>query len=372
MPSAPATNWRKEFGLEERKSPAFFSGPQEIDEAGSAAPLPHALRRAFEELQLDGVLCLEKTPVIYFRQIERIEAPEVARLHRLFWNQGVAPILVLITQDQVHVYSGLTLPADVQGGRAQDYGLVESLNRVGERLRAFILSVESGEYFHTHRRSFDPRQRVDRTLLRNLQSAREKLAQVPAARLSPYTLDALLCRLVFTCYLFDRQVIGRGYIQSLDIQNADHLRDILSRESRTKAKEELYTLFERLSRDFNGDLFSDDLKTEARQVRVEHIDILDRFFQAADMESGQQSFWPYDFSIIPVETISAIYEHFLKAGDEEEKKASGAFYTPRFLAELVLDVTLEGVRSLLDKRFLDPACGSGIFLVGLFNRMAEE
>src|SRR5207253_5023261 len=39
---------------------------------------------------------------------------------------------------------------------------------------------------------------------------------------------------------------------------------------------------------------------------------------------------------------------------------------------MVLDVALEGMSSLLDKRFLDPACGSGIFLVGLFNRLAEE
>ena len=37
-----------------------------------------------------------------------------------------------------------------------------------------------------------------------------------------------------------------------------------------------------------------------------------------------------------------------------------------------MDVALEGETSLLDKRFLDPACGSGIFLVGLFNRLAEE
>ena len=108
------------------------------------------------------------------------------------------------------------------------------------------------------------------------------------------------------------------------------------------------------------------------RFKVEHLEILDRFFRATDVRSGQQSFWPYDFSIIPIETISAIYEHFLKAASEEEKKAAGAFYTPRFLAELVLDVSLEGVPSLLDKRFLDPACGSGIFLVGLFNRMAEE
>ena len=44
----------------------------------------------------------------------------------------------------------------------------------------------------------------------------------------------------------------------------------------------------------------------------------------------------------------------------------------RFLAELVLDRTLAGVPRLIERRFLDPACGSGIFLVGLFNRLAEE
>jgi hypothetical protein len=372
MPTTSPADWRKEFGIAGRKPPAFFSSPQEIDEAGSAAPLPHVLRRAFEELHLDGILCLEKTPIIYFRQVEQIASEEVTGLHRLFWNQGVAPILVLITPHQVHIYSGLSLPAETQSSAAPNYSLVEILDRVGTQLRAFILSVESGEYFRLHRQAFDPHQRVDRNLLCNLQAAREELDRVPAVQLSSYTLDALLCRLVFTCYLFDRHIIDRGYLESLSIQNTSHLRDILRREPRTQAKEELYKLFGQLGQDFNGDLFSDALDVEARQIQVEHLEILDRFFHAADVRSGQQSFWPYDFSIIPIETISAIYEHFLKAASEEEKRASGAFYTPRFLAEFVLDVSLEGVSSLLDKRFLDPACGSGIFLVGLFNRMAEE
>ncbi|MDH5642190.1 MAG: SAM-dependent methyltransferase, partial [Nitrospira sp.] len=150
------------------------------------------------------------------------------------------------------------------------------------------------------------------------------------------------------------------------------MRDILARQPRTDAKTNLYKLFVQLSRDFNGDLFSTDLEAESRQIRVEHLDILDCFFHGTDVQSGQQAFWPYNFGFIPIETISAIYEHFLKASGEEQKKEAGAFYTPRFLAEFVLDMALEGESSLLDKRFLDPACGSGIFLVGLFNRLAEE
>jgi hypothetical protein len=209
-------------------------------------------------------------------------------------------------------------------------------------------------------------------LLRNLQATRQKLGEVAAVRLEPQTLDALLCRLVFTCYLFDRGVIDQAYLKSLRICGADHLKEILAKKPRTDAKADLYTLFAKLGEDFNGDLFNADLESERMQVKVDHLEILDRFFHGTNVQSGQQSFWPYDFRFIPIETISAIYEHFLKAAGEEQKREAGAFYTPRLLAELVLDVALQGETSLLDKRFLDPACGSGIFLVGLFNRLAEE
>jgi predicted RNA methylase len=143
---------------------------------------------------------------------------------------------------------------------------------------------------------------------------------------------------------------------------------VLGLQPRAKAKKYLYDLFRKLGKDFNGDLFSDNLDAEARLVSASYIDPLDEFFRATDIQSGQSSFWPYDFAAIPIEAISAIYERFLKGSE----KLEGAFYTPRFLAELVLDVALSTSPSLLGRRCLDPACGSGIFLVGLFNRMAEE
>jgi hypothetical protein len=365
-------DWKKDFGLDGRKPPHFFSSVDQLDDAAGKVPHPHALRRAFEQLGVEGVLCQERSPVIYFRQVREIDPTGIINLHRSFWNQGVAPILVIIAPDEVQVYSGLIPPEPTLSKTGQAPGLVGTLNRVQDQLRSFLLSVESGEYFHIHRRSFDPRKRVDRDLLRNLHATRQELGQIQDARLEPQTLDALLCRMVFTCYLFDRGIIDRAYLKALDIHGAEHLRDILSGQPRTDAKADLYTLFGQLGNDFNGDLFTSDLEAESRQIRAEHLDIIDRFFHGTDVQTGQQAFWPYDFSFIPIETISAIYEYFLKAGGEEQRKEAGAFYTPRFLAEFVLDVALEGETSLLDKRFLDPACGSGIFLVGLFNRLAEE
>lgn len=368
MSTATDKDWRKEFGIGYADRKAFFGSKAELKATGADASQAHVVRRAFDLLKLDGILCAENTPLVYFKQVQRIETAEVVRLHHKFWNHGGAPVLVLITPDQVHVYSGLTGPAPEAAPNGSILGLVEVLDRTSDAIREFLPSVESGEFFRRHEKSFNPAHRVDRVLLDNLQVAREKLGTTSTGKLDAKILDALLCRLVFACYLFDRGVIGETYLRSIGLRGARHLRDVLSLQPRTTAKKYLYDLFRKLGKDFNGDLFSDNLDAEAHQVAVSHIGLLDDFFRATDVLSGQTSFWPYDFSAIPVETISAIYERFLKGTDKRE----GAFYTPRFLAELVLDVALAKTSSLLDRRYLDPACGSGIFLVGLFNRTAEE
>lgn len=373
MSTQPAKDWRSAFGIHTWKPPAFFGSKSEIDSAGSRAPQAHALRRAFDRLALDGVLCLHNNPVVYFKEVATIDADEVDSIHRQFWNQGLAPILVLIDDNDVHIYSGLTLPANTKENLDNDNRLVQRLDRVADEaaIRQLVLSIESGDFFRVHSKSFDPKQRVDRELLRNLQATRNALAAVTKRKLDPAVLDALLCRIVFVCYLFDRNVIGSSYLKSIRIQDTAHLRDIL-KQGKREAKSQLYKLFKQLGADFNGDLFSDDLDAESRLITNKHLEILERFLHGTDVVTGQGAFWPYDFEMIPIETISAIYEHFLKAVDPEGKKKAGAFYTPRFLAEVTLDLALDGMGTLLDKRFLDPACGSGIFLVGIFNRIAEE
>lgn len=72
------------------------------------------------------------------------------------------------------------------------------------------------------------------------------------------------------------------------------------------------------------------------------------------MGSGQRSlgFWPYDFKMIPVETISAIYEDFLTTEDPEKQRKHGAFYTPRFLAEMVVEVAIQGEPDACNWSFL--------------------
>lgn len=357
-------NWQKEFGIDERKPPNFFSGKKDLSASITQA---HVLRKAFDLLELDGILCTENSPIVYFKQIGELTPDKIHQLHSQFWNHGGAPILVLVSKEQVHVYSSMSRPELIHEAQENPPSLVKILDRVSEGLREFLTSVESGEFFQEHARSFNPSQRVDWVLLNNLKDTREELDKITQAKIAPHALDALLCRLVFACYLFDRKVIGPNYLDALGFKNTSHLRDILAMLPAKNAKASLYKLFHQLGKDFNGDLFSDDLEAEAKLITDTQIQILSDFFHGTLVRSGQKSFWPYDFGIIPIETISAIYEHFLKVADQQ----AGAFYTPRFLAEVVLDTALDEFGTLLGKKFLDPACGSGIFLVGLFNRIAE-
>nr|VFJ89992.1 MAG: Methyltransferase domain-containing protein [Candidatus Kentron sp. LFY] len=133
----------------------------------------------------------------------------------------------------------------------------------------------------------------------------------------------------------------------------------------------LYGIFEGLRERFNGNMFDRDPDAEKQRIRPYFRELL-LFLGGHEVESGQMSLWPYDFKMIPVETISAIYQDFLAAEDKEGQRNTGAFYTPRFLAEMVVDVAMDGKPDAWDWSFLDPACGSGIFLVLLFNRIASR
>lgn len=357
-------SWVFDFGLADRTPPVFFKSK---DGLGASMPHAHVLRRAFDLLALDGILCADNAPLIYFKLVPSLSLDTTLPIQRRFWNHGGAPILVLVSNDKVHVYSAMSRPVPEHEINDRPPSLVAELNRVAEGLQSFIVAVESGDFFRQYVRAFDPNQRIDRDLLSNLKDTRDVLDEITNRNIQPEVLDALLCRVVFTCYLFDRGVIGQKYLSSIGIDNASHLRDVLSLRPVRDAKNALYEIFSHLQHDFNGDLFNDDLEAEARKITHQHISTLKDFFEGTKVRSGQRAFWPYDFGAIPIETISAIYEHFLKANDE-----TGAFYTPRFLAEIVLDVALRQSGALIGKTYVDPACGSGIFLVGLFNRMAEE
>jgi hypothetical protein len=87
----------------------------------------------------------------------------------------------------------------------------------------------------------------------------------------------------------------------------------------------LRSLVEQLDDWLNGSIF--DIPWGG-DVKAEHVKQVAATFFGDDPWSGQGSlFQDYDFSYIPIETLSVVYEQFLHA--EERGKDAGAYYTPR-------------------------------------------
>jgi len=67
--------------------------------------------------------------------------------------------------------------------------------------------------------------------------------------------------------------------------------------------------------------------------------------------------------------ISHIYEDFL--ADENGQKKKGVVYTPPYLVQFLIDKCMPLHVPRESFKILDPACGSGIFLVGAYKRMIQ-
>jgi type I restriction-modification system DNA methylase subunit len=377
MNATVSQSWIEQLKLADKQVPEFFRSFEELEAAQIGISQIHVMRRAWQDLELDGILYQDKSPYIYIKEVSSIDLQETRKLHRRLWNQGIAPFLLVVSPNEFHIYSSLVLPAKENEDINADHRLVEVLSRAADalELRQFARSLEFGELFHKKPESFNPELRVDRYLLKNLKAAREKLLEpVKGIVLDLKIIHALLWRVIFVSYLTDRKIIDSRYFHKIGATDVTSLRKMLEKFPSKKSRELLYGLFEQLKQDFNGDLFEGNLIEEREYIQNSHIEILGKLLRGDDLSNGQLSlgFWAYDFSVIPIETISGIYEQFLEVESPKEKRESGTYYTPRFLAEVVLDVALEKFTSLSNKKFLDPACGSGIFLVSLFNRLAEE
>src|ERR1035441_9275136 len=72
----------------------------------------HMLLRAWEEMNLSGVLTLNGIPTVYLRDEAKPVTAEVAATAQLqFWNQGVATVLLLRDPQHVWVFSSMIKPA---------------------------------------------------------------------------------------------------------------------------------------------------------------------------------------------------------------------------------------------------------------------
>lgn len=219
---------------------------------------------------------------------------------------------------------------------------------------------------------------VDADFLTELEEYRVTLAK--AFKKSDDTLDSetltaivqrTLDRLVFLRFLEDKQIETEIRISDFGKSARGAWGDFLAASRRLDAI-------------YNGIVFK----------RLDHLDGAnlavgdDVFADICERLAAENS--PYSFDAIPIHILGSIYERFLgsviRATDKravveekpEVRKAGGVYYTPEYIVRYIVANTIGKViegktpAEVAELRFADIACGSGSFLLGVFDELLRH
>ena len=226
---------------------------------------------------------------------------------------------------------------------------------------------------------------VDTAFLEEISSWREILARNIALRnpaLSQrelnFSIQMIIDRIIFLRICEDRGIENYGRLQEIQ-----KYKDIYK---------ELTKLFQQADDRYNSGLFHfrrekdnpeapDDLTLNLTIDDKTIKDILKNLYYPES---------PYEFSVLPAEILGQIYEQFLgkiiavspgrRVSVEEKpevKKAGGVYYTPTYIVDYIVKETigkfLEGKTPKQAEKItiLDPACGSGSFLIGAYQYLLD-
>jgi hypothetical protein len=228
-------------------------------------------------------------------------------------------------------------------------------------------------------------QEVDAAFLQEIESWRESLAKNLALRnpdLSTrelnFAVQRTIDRIIFLRICEDRGIETYGQLQKL-----------LEGQS---VYRQLGVLFQRADDKYNSGLFHfhkekerpeppDDLTLQLQLDDKPLKDILRKLYYPDS---------PYEFSVLPADILGQVYEQFLgkvirlTAGHQakveekpEVRKAGGVYYTPTYIVDYIVKQTIgklcEGKtpKEVAKLRILDPACGSGSFLLGAYQFLLD-
>jgi hypothetical protein len=353
--SAALESWLERLG--------YAAEPTVLHRRAGVVPETHpygleikTLLRPDGAIRAQAVFDVEGVPTVVFVGDDRPLTPhDLDEARKRIWNQNLASVVIEVKGDLA-----VALPAR----KLRNAG--ERLN-LGEARPDGPFSPQDIASANLSRRApkwFDVKARVDRKLLANLSTA---VAQLNVDGLELGTHDGarrslaelLMGQLLFISYLEHREIVGSTY---RDRRSIGALHNLVANADRDGIR----ALIDWLRADFNGDFLGDDRHDPWAALKDRGFEILKLFLSRTDMRTGQGDFWNYDFSYIPVELLSGIYESLLSP---EQRAKEGAYYTPRNLAMLTVDQAFFTSSDPLEETIFDGACGSGILLTTAYRRL---
>jgi adenine-specific DNA-methyltransferase len=219
-------------------------------------------------------------------------------------------------------------------------------------------------------------QTIDESFLEELDEIRNDLAKsfkknnthLSSEELTEAT-QRTIDRLVFIKFLEDKLIEPDHYVSEFG--------------GRRKAWEDFLNASRTLDAKYNGVVFKKSIIDSKGIIEPD-----DKTFSAICDELSHEN-TPYNFDGIPIHILGSIYERFLgkvvNATDKrvtieekpEVRKAGGVYYTPQYIVNYIVDNTvgklIEGKtpKEIAKLRIADIACGSGSFLITVFERLLD-
>ncbi|MCP4105456.1 MAG: N-6 DNA methylase [Desulfobacteraceae bacterium] len=327
----------------------------------------HIFRKAEKECSLHGVYILGGNdndtiiPVVYICEAENEE--DAANLHKRVWNQNVVPFLLISTPKTFRLYPGFKYNSESEKSDTQTIlKISKTANQVLEHLSEFKASaIDIGHIWKKWGKEISGEARVDRRLLNTLKRLGKQLIENGLPR---HLAHSLIGKYVYLNYLRDRNILSDRKFEQWEIEPES----VFGRNAALKG---FFSIVDRLDEWLNGALFPISSRGKNRP-RLKHIQMVASAFAGDDLESGQMhlDFKAYDFEYIPTETLSVVYQQFLH--DEGRERSQGAYYTPVHLVNFILNELDAKLPLQKGMSVLDPACGSGAFLVQCYRLIIER
>jgi type I restriction-modification system DNA methylase subunit len=301
------------------------------------------------------------------------------------WNTRSVFFVILTDFEEFRFYDASRQPDErnADEGRLLKLGCgeyLDSAEKLWEFSRERVAAGSLDALLPKIRRAPHLRKQVDDVFLDEMTGWREELAkdihrQNPAltAKQLNEVVQRLLDRIVFIRIAEDRHVIEKR-------QLAEVVEEWETHGGKFPIFDWLNALFHKINDDFNGEIFKPHLSEE---IQIDS-EILARIIKRLYPPKS-----PYRFDVIGVELLGSIYERYLgntirltpRQVRVEEKpevrKAGGVYYTPKYIVDYIVKNTvgkiIEGKspRQIEKIHILDPACGSGSFLIGAFQCLID-
>ncbi|MFC1783859.1 class I SAM-dependent DNA methyltransferase [Planctomycetota bacterium] len=351
-----------------------------------------------KSINAEKIFFVNNNPVIVFARHDSDNISTLRKLYNNIWCMARPRLLFLAKPGELAVYDLACKPSrtDEEWKKSKALAIAESAEQVASKLKKFHREqLESGRLFEDSEIRFgDIKNRADKALISDLKVVRQELINQGLSDDRLKYAHSLIGRSIFIRYLEDRDILvpedfydvaegNPGWKKLLD-EEPDYLgldcSETTSLYPRVLANKDFtFALFRKLAEDFNGDMFP-DIEQEEKAIKQTHLHLIRDLLYGDTGPQKNLFFYAYQFKVIPIELISSIYEEFYHTESESQSKTKknqtkanpqGAYYTPPALVEFLLSKVLTHQNLETNPRILDPACGSGIFLVESFRRIVR-